>query len=330
VTSDDKIIALPVFITHRPMPSITSRPYTHPTDLPALMDLLNAVRPAEWNNEYPSIVDLQEAMVRASIREKTRLWANSQGDLAAFAFVLEPYNNLVFEVAPEAELEIEFQLIAWGMKCATRSKDLGVEDTLDTSCREDDRRRVALLKRQGFRQCEQNSLQMVRRLDQPISPVRLPEGFRIRSIKGEQEVDAIVALHRSAFGTSNMSREERLAIMRTPHYDPLLDLIVVAPDDRFAAYCTCTILAAENKRSGMKIGHTDPVAVHPDFQRQGLARALLLNGSQLLKERGMEMAMLSTSSDNLAMQRAAESAGFRVYSKRIWFSKTLTNHSPDA
>jgi ribosomal protein S18 acetylase RimI-like enzyme len=127
-----------------------------------------------------------------------------------------------------------------------------------------------------------------------------------------------------------MSREERLAIMRTPHYDPFLDLIVVAPDDHFAAYCTCTILAAENKRSGMKIGHTDPVAVHPDFQRRGLARALLLKGSQLLKERGMEMAMLSTSSDNLAMQRAAESAGFRVYSKRIWFSKTLTNHSPDA
>jgi ribosomal protein S18 acetylase RimI-like enzyme len=308
------------------MPAITSRPYVHPTDLPALMDLLKAVRPVEWGNEYPSSVDLQEAMARPSIREKTRLWVDELGHLAAFAFVLEPYNNLIFEVAPEAEHGIENQLIDWGMKSAVHSSDPGVEDTLDTSCREDDLHRVAMLGRQGFRQLEQNTLQMALKLDQPITPVRLPEGFSVRSIKGEQEVDAIVALHRAAFGTSHMTREERLAIMRAPEYDPALDLIVIAPDNRFAAYCTCSILTVENKRSGIKIGHTDPVAVHPDFQRQGLARALLLKAAQLLKDRGMEMAMLSTSSDNLAMQRAAESAGFRVYSKRIWFSKTI----PDA
>jgi mycothiol synthase len=312
------------------MPSIISRPYSHPQDLPAVLDLLNAVRPAEWSNDYPNSADLQEAMARPSIRERTRLWMDDRGHFAAFAFVLEPYNHLVFEVTPEAELEIVSGLITWGMTYAACSSDLGAEESLDTSCREDDRRRVALLERQGFRKLNENTLQMARKLDRPISPVRLPEGFRIRPIKGEQEVDAIVALHRAAFGTSKMTREERLAIMRTPEYDPALDLIIIAPNDRLAAYCTCSILAAENKRSGMKIGHTDPVAVHPDFQRQGLACALLLKGTQLLKDRGMDLAMLSTSSDNLAMQRAAESAGFRVYSKRIWFSKTLTNHSPDA
>jgi ribosomal protein S18 acetylase RimI-like enzyme len=308
------------------MSTFTSRPYLHPNDLPALMDLLNTVRPVEWDNEYPSRVDLQEAMARPSIREKTRLWVDDLGHLSAFAFVLEPYNNLVFEVAPEAEPEIENQLIDWGMKSAVYLNGPGAEDTLDTSCREDDLHRVAMLERQGFRQLEQNTLQMALRLDQPIAPVRLLEGFSIRSINGEQGVDAIVALHRAAFGTTHMTREERLAIMRAPDYIPALDLIVVAPGNRFAAYSTCFILTAENKRSGMQIGHTDPVAVHPDFQRQGLARALLLKGAHLLKDRGMDMAMLSTSSDNYAMQRAAESAGFRVYSKRIWFSKTI----PDA
>jgi ribosomal protein S18 acetylase RimI-like enzyme len=312
------------------MPSILSRPYSHPRDLPALLDLLDTVRPAEWNNEYPNSSDLQEAMARPSIRERTRLWVDDRGHLAAFAFVQEPYNNLAFEITPEAELEIENSLIAWGMKSAARSSDPGAEASLATSCREDDLRRVALLERQGFQKLNENTLQMARKLDQPISSVRLPEGFSIRPIKGEQEVDALVALHRAAFGTSNMTREERLAIMRTPDYNPALDLIVIAPDDRFAAYCTCSILAAETKRSGMKIGHTDPVAVHPDFQRRGLACALLLKGAQLLQDRGMDLAMLNTSSDNLAMQRAAKSAGFRVYSKRIWFSKILTNYSPDA
>jgi ribosomal protein S18 acetylase RimI-like enzyme len=320
----------PFYFPRHLMPSFTSRPYSHPQDLPALLDLLNAVRPAEWNNEYPASVDLQEAMARPSICRKTRLWVDSLSHLAAFAFVLEPYNNLVFEVAPEAETAVENELIAWGMKCAARSSVAGAEDTLDTSCREDDLRRVALLERQGFRLLEQNTLQMACDLGQPISPARLPEGFSIRPIKGEQEVDEVVALHRSAFGTSCMTRQERLAIMRTPEYEPALDLMVITPDHRLAAYCTCSILSGEKKQSRMKIGHTDPVAVHPDYQRRGLARALLLNGAQLLKDRGMDMAMLSTSSDNLAMQRAAESAGFRVYSKRIWFSKSLATHLSDA
>ena len=241
--------------------------------------------------------------------------------------MLEPYNNLVFEIAPETEPEIENQLFDWGMKSAVHSSGPGVEDTLDTSCREDDLHRVAMLGRQGFRKLEQNTLQMALKLDQPITPVRLPEGFSIRSIKGEQEVDAIVALHRAAFKTSNMTREERLAIMRAPDYEPALDLVVLATDGRMAGYCTCSISTAENKLSGSMIGHTDPVAVHPEFRRRGLACALLSAGAQLLKERGMELAILSTSSDNKAMQKAAEAAGFQVYSKRIWFSKAIPKNN---
>jgi mycothiol synthase len=300
------------------MSPISSRPYFHPIDMPALVDFLKAVRPAEWISEYPSLVDLQESMGRASIREKTCLWVDEQGKLSAFAFVLEPYNNLAFEIKPDAGHDIENELITW----AIRSAD-GSMVSLDTSVREDDIRRISLLERQGFIRREENTLRLARSLEEAIPPSSLPEGFTIRSIAGESEVDPIVTLHRSAFKTSHMTREERLAIMRAPEYDPSLDLIVIAPDGNFAGYCTCTISSAENKLSSVKFGHTDPVAVHPDFQGLGLARALLLQGMQLLKQHGMELAMLGTSSDNLPMQKAAQAAGFRVYSKRIWFSKSI-------
>jgi mycothiol synthase len=286
-----------------------------------MIDFLLTVRPPAWIGEYPGVVDLQESMSRPSIRETTRLWMGHSGDLAAFAFVLAPYNNLVFEIAPEAGKDIEEDLISWGIHSADRSMG-----SLDTSCRDDDLLRITLLKRNGFIRMEENTLRLARSLAEPIPPSSLPEGFTIRSTAGESEVDSIVALHRSAFETSNMTREERLAIMRAPEYDPALDLLVIAPDGRFAGYCTCSISSAENKLSGIKVGHTDPVAVHPDFRRVGLAGALLLKGMQLLKERGMELAMLGTSSDNLPMQKAAQAAGFRVYSKRIWFSKSI----PDA
>ncbi len=259
-------------------------------------------------------------MGRPSIQEMTRLWIGENGDLVAFAFVLEPYNNLVFEIALNAGRNVEDDLISWAFKSADRSMG-----TLDTSCRDDDLARITLLERYSFIRMDDSTLHMVRNLKETLPLAKLPEGFTIRSIIGESEVDAIVALHQAAFGTSNMTREERLVIMHAPDYDPSLDLIVIAPDGRMAGYCTCSISTVENKLSGVKAGHTDPVAVHPDFQGRGLARALLLTGARLLKEHGMDLAKLGTSSDNFAMQKAAESAGFQVYSKRIWFSKETTH-----
>jgi mycothiol synthase len=166
-------------------------------------------------------------------------------------------------------------------------------------------------------------VQMARRLDEPLPVPKLPAGFSIRPVEGEHEAKAIVALHRAAFGTDNMTVEERLAIMRTPEYSPALDLLVVTPNGQLAAYCTSSISMEENALTGQKIGHTDPVATHPDFQRLGLARAMLLTGMHLLKRRGMDLAMLGTSSENIGMQKAAEAAGFHIISKKYWFSKVL-------
>ena len=55
----------------------------------------------------------------------------------------------------------------------------------------------------------------------------------------------------------------------------------------------------------------------------GLARALLLAGMSMLKERGMTVAKLGTSADNISMQKAAESAGFRLESKTLWYHKEV-------
>jgi ribosomal protein S18 acetylase RimI-like enzyme len=124
-------------------------------------------------------------------------------------------------------------------------------------------------------------------------------------------------MHRAAFGTNYMTTENRLIIMGTSGYDPSLDLVVTAPDGSIAANCICSVDPQE------KIGFTDPVAAHPRFQGIGLVRALLLTGCQLLKERGMSSARLGTSGSNTRMQRTAESVGFKVEYKTIWFKKDV-------
>jgi ribosomal protein S18 acetylase RimI-like enzyme len=168
------------------------------------------------------------------------------------------------------------------------------------------------------------SLHMVRPLDEPVATPRVPAGFAIRHVVGDQEVEALVALHRAAFGTQNMTVEERLAMMHLPNYDPELDLLVTAPDGQFAAYCMCCISPEENARTGRNVGHTDPVGTHPAFQRRGLAKALLLTGLHKLKQRGLDAAVLGTNSDNVAMQRTAQAVGFRVHSTLLWFAKSVS------
>lgn len=304
--------------------NISSRTYSGEADLQSMIELLFAVRPVERTADYPSAVDLQELFALSSVQANTRLWFDAANQLVGFAFV-DTYQNLRFEFHQQVlNFAIELEMMAWGEACIQRAmQERGKTLTLDTCCRDTDTERLALLARHGFVQEEIRSIQMVRALDEPISAPQLPDGFTIRHVSGEQEVEALVALHRAAFGTENMTVDKRLAMMHVPVYDPELDLLAVAPDGRLAAYCLCSISQQENKRTGRKQGYTDPVATHPNYQRMGLAKALLLTGLHELKRRGMETAVLGTSSHNIAMQRAAESVGFHIQSTKLWFTKQL-------
>lgn len=302
-----------------------SRTYAGAKDLQSMIDLLIAVRPAERITDYPSIVDLQEVLALTDIQKSTRLWFDSDDQSIGFAFV-DHYYNLWFEfdqqtIHPDTQLE----MINWGVACIQRAmRESGKSLTLDASCRDDDIDRIALLEQHGFVMQEIRSLNFTRSLDKPISAPQLPAGFSIRHVAGEQEIDAIVALHRAAFGTENMTVEERLSMMGLPEYEAELDLLIIAPNGRLAAYCTCSISQEENERTGRNEGYTDPVATHPDFQRQGLAQALLLAGCRKLQERGVKTAVLGTNNRNIGMQRAAKAVGFQVQSTKLWFEKPVS------
>jgi mycothiol synthase len=306
------------------MKAFASRLYAGAADLQAMIDLLVAVRPASRITDYPGIVDLHELLGTPTVRANTRLWEDADGQLVGFACV-DTYNNLWFEIAPRAcGGGIESQMIAWGVE---RVRDVIQQHcepiTLDTSCRDEDTGRIVLLKQHGFVIQAVRSLHMIRLLDEPIPAPRVPAGFVVRHVAGEQEVEPFVALHRAAFGTEYMTVEGRLAMLRAPEYDPELDLVAVAPNGTFAANCMCSISQEENARTGRNEGYIDTVATHPAFQCQGLARALLLTGLHLLKQRGVETAVLGTSSENTAMQQAAASVGFRVQSTRVWFARQV-------
>lgn len=301
------------------MTTYTHRPYANAADLQTMIDLTTQ-RPSTQITAFPSMIDLQEMLGTAVYRDHTHLWHNQQGQLVGFA-ILDIYDdaaNLIFDVAAAAQGQLETEMLNWGTAVLQPTPI-----ALNANARSDDTARTAWLNAHGFTQQPGGSVIMTRPLAAAIPAAQLPANFTLRHLAGESEVDAWVALHRAAWGTENMTAAYRLSMIDTPDYDPALDLLAVAPDGTLAAYCICTISRAENELSGQQVGYTDPVATHPRWQRQGVARALLLHGLHLLRERGMTTAQLSTSLENVAMQATAVSVGFQIASRAFTFSLPL-------
>jgi hypothetical protein len=296
------------------MKHITSRVYDGKQDFQSIIDLTNSIRSPQHRTTYPNQVDLEEAFASVIVPKNTRLWFDEE--LIAWAFV-DGYNNLLWEVTPQYSAQLGTQILSWGERCVRRNLSNVGKGTMYTNCRESYTERISFLKQHGFHQLEDMTITLTRLLSDDIPSPQLPPGFTIRPILGRQEAEAVAAMHRAAFGTEYMTTENRLIIMNTSGYDPSLDLVVVAPDGSIAANCICSVNEQE------KLGFTDPVSAHPRFQGIGLVRALLLTGMRLLKERGMTRARLGTSGDNIRMQRSAESVGFQIEYKTIWFSKEV-------
>ncbi len=306
------------------MSILTPRPYTGPADLQAMIDLTQALR-ARGQKVYPIATDLYEELADTDAQVAARLWENAQGELVGFAYVNQ-YQNLV-EVfdADEITPDLEAEMVAWVVSAMQRrNQERNYTHPLDAYVLEDDLARQAFLERHGFQRTAETSILLGRSLDQPIPEPHLPPGFAIRPMGGEAEVEAYVALHRAAFDTDNMTVEYRRTIMNAPDYIPELDLVAVAPNGELAAFCVGQIFPDDTPRAGgKKEGWTDPVGTHPNYQRLGLAKALLLAGMRALKARGIDMALLGTSSENLAMQHTAEAVGFRNASNTLFYSKTV-------
>jgi ribosomal protein S18 acetylase RimI-like enzyme len=132
----------------------------------------------------------------------------------------------------------------------------------------------------------------------------LPDGYRIRGLRGPDEFEARVALHRAAFPSSRLTVAKYERLLTVPHYRFDDDLVVEAQDGSLAAFA----LAWYDADGG--VGELEPVGTHPDHQRRGLSRAVVTAAVDRLVDHGARVVQVYSDQSEPAAEALYGSVGF--------------------
>ncbi|MGQ9550570.1 MAG: GNAT family N-acetyltransferase [Roseiflexus sp.] len=302
------------------MKSLASHPYRHPDDLETVTDLILTCRTETPTDPWPPVHEIRARLsAQPGILDDARVWVDDRDRPVAFAMLWEG-NIFLYYALPYAGNEtVEMQALAWATgRARAIAAQCGERAMICVPVRDDDHHRMALLARAGLRIEDMHMIRMQRWLHLPIIDMPAPPGFTLRAVAGESEAPALVELHHSAFATASETVTERVAWMRSPVYDPRLDLVAVAPDGVLAAFCRCSICIEENTRPGLSAAWIDLIGVHPAYRRRGAGRALLLLALRTMRSIGIMQALLSVGSWNTPAQRLFASCGFAIVCRVFW------------
>jgi mycothiol synthase len=215
--------------------------------------------------------------------------------------------------ALELALLQECQTVMWQRMQAEKLK----KTALSMSVRVADQERVQCLTSLGYQVTKPDGVVDKRSLLEPIPAFSVPERFSIRSVAGEQEAALLAEVHSSAFGSSWIP-EDYQQVMKTPGFECERELVVVAPDGRFAAFLVYWLDPIS------KAGLFEPVGCHADFQRKGLTKALMYEGMKRMVAGGMETALVGHDSDNEPANKLYASVGFKLHCEFMMYTKEMT------
>jgi ribosomal protein S18 acetylase RimI-like enzyme len=159
----------------------------------------------------------------------------------------------------------------------------------------------------------------LRSLAEPLPTAAAP-GWTVRRCRGVSEAPARARSQYGAFASSkpfDQYVERFVRFMQSEAYTGALDVVAANTAGEIGSFCIAWLDAQTHR------GHLEPVGTHPDFQRLGLGRAVILAALHLLQARGMTYVSVCTPDDNAPAQGLYTSLGFKgverlsTYKKRI-------------
>jgi mycothiol synthase len=297
------------------------RSYSGLQDLQSMLGLLSDGRKTDNSTYYVHRGDLQWWLFYTDLPQEAWqsnicLWFED-GSLIGWALL--SLDDDAFDVYAAPHLHgtaRESEMLAWALEQMS-----GLDRVQTVWVAEDDEVRIGWLEKHGFTPEPEHFVHFKRSLTERLGAPSLPEGFHLRTSRGEQDAQLRSACSYAAFGSRKPFEEywpRTLRFMQSPVYVAEHELFVVSPNGDVAAYCI--VWTDELNR----IGHFEPVGTHPDYQRKGLGKSLLYEAFRRLKAEGMTEADVCTNYDNPAAIRLYESVGFQRNKRLLTYKKRNT------
>jgi ribosomal protein S18 acetylase RimI-like enzyme len=297
--------------------TLRSRPYRHPQDFANLAGFLSRARADIQVSHYLHVGDLTWQLYHMLSDEQPadliRIWEDASAQILGFVLVYPAFGffDLQLDLSRREE-NLEAEMLQWAEQRLARA------DGLSTLVNNHDSTRLALLVTNGYKP-NGEWFYLERRLDEALPRTNVPAGFAVRSIAGEHDAPARANVLGAAFEALPAPERYR-QFMQAPGYVSDLDIVAVAPDNHFAAFAMGWVDLAS------KVAQFEPVGTAPQFRRQGLAKLVLIEGLNRMRQYGAESAIV--------LVEAADSAACQAYASvglaRQWSLTVFTKSQPSA
>ena len=297
---------------------MNARAYQGLHDLAVMLDLLTEGYQAANGTYYVHRGDLQWWLFYTDVppaiwQSNIRLWFEDQRLIGWALLSLDQY---AFDVYVHPSLRgdpREAEMLAWALE-----QMIALEEVQTIQIAENDDVRIHWLEENGFRCDAHHYVRFTRSLSEPLESKKLPDGFSVRTSRGEEDARLRAVASHAAFGSKKPFEDywpRTLRFMQSPVYVPEHEIFVMTPENEVASYC---IIWRDEIN---KLGHFEPVGTHPKFQGKGLGKILLFDALHRLKSEGMEWADVCTNYDNPAAIRLYESVGFQFDQRLLTYKR---------
>jgi mycothiol synthase len=300
--------------------AIQARPYHDPSDFERMRQLLMDGRQAnisasymhpgclDWDTHYPP----SEQENRRNLRLWERAGEADPPTLEAWAMFWQHEGTFDLFVSPAlygtpAHEAVMDEYVAWA---EARAREGGLKQIWPFWMLEQDTVSARLMEARGFERVPLDPPPpLFERTLEDLPAIKLPDGFTVQSVRN---LDDGMLRAQAAYGAfrSNDDWESYWAryaqFIGSAVYDGERDLFVRAPDGRGAAACTIWFDHVN------ALGLFEPVGTHPDFQGQGLGKAVMSEGLRRMQAAGMRRAIVGFDPTNAAALALYTSMGFRA------------------
>jgi len=248
--------------------------------------------------------------------EQIKIWEDdekqsSDSDIVAVT-ICKPNGECRIFIHPDYR-QLERDLVPWLEEQIQEIQKDQEKKLLFFCVNEWDAHRQELLRELGYEDNGFIEHERIRPVDLPIPEVVLPEGYTIRHVDVEKDFEKYHSVLSSVFKhCMNMTPHLAKVYSEAEFYNEELDIVVVAPDGRFAAFTTVRIDPVS------RFAEFEPVGVHPDHRRKGLAMAICSEGLRRLERYNPKSITIIGAASTEAATKLYDALGFSCSNIHYW------------